>query len=74
MCTGKCSRCIGIVLYPLAVISVICNIMLFFPGWDTQYAKAERDGLGNCITEEVKYMGGVIGGGIMVSSNMNMFL
>ncbi|XP_061105050.1 transmembrane 4 L6 family member 4 isoform X2 [Conger conger] len=66
MCTGKCAQCIGITLYPLALISVICNIILFFPDWKTQYAKDERDGLGNRITEEVKYMGGVIGGGIMV--------
>ncbi|KAM6970600.1 transmembrane 4 L6 family member 4 [Aplochiton taeniatus] len=60
MCTGKCSSCIGSTLYPLAVISIICNIILFFPGWDVTYAK---DGH---ITEEVKYMGGIVGGGIMV--------
>ncbi|XP_069002722.1 transmembrane 4 L6 family member 1 [Embiotoca jacksoni] len=60
MCTGKCSRCIAVALYPLAVISIICNIVLFFPGGDIKYAK---DGH---ITEEVKYMGGLIGGGLMV--------
>lgn len=60
MCTGKCSRCIAVVLYPLAVISIICNIVLFFPGGDIKYAK---DGH---ITEEVKYMGGLVGGGVMV--------
>ncbi|XP_032389919.1 transmembrane 4 L6 family member 4 [Etheostoma spectabile] len=60
MCTGKCSRCIAFTLYPLALISIICNIVLFFPGWDIKYAK---DGH---ITEEVKYMGGLIGGGAMV--------
>ncbi|XP_041808155.1 transmembrane 4 L6 family member 1 [Chelmon rostratus] len=60
MCTGKCSRCIAISLYPLAVISIICNIVLFFPDGDVKYAK---DGH---ITEEVKYMGGLVGGGIMV--------
>lgn len=61
MCTGKCSRCIAVSLYPLVVISIICNIVLFFPGGDVKYAK---DGH---ITEEVKYMGGLIGGGVMVS-------
>ncbi|XP_036381360.1 transmembrane 4 L6 family member 1 [Megalops cyprinoides] len=66
MCTGKCARCIGVTLYPLAVISIICNIILFFPNWETQWAMEEREGLGNRITQEVKYMGGVIGGGIMV--------
>lgn len=62
MCTGKCSLFIGVALYPLALISIICNIVLFFPAGDVQYAK---DGH---ITEEVKYMGGLIGGGVMVSS------
>ncbi|XP_078121840.1 transmembrane 4 L6 family member 1-like isoform X2 [Sander vitreus] len=47
MCTGKCSRCIAITLYPLALICIICNIVLFFPGGDIKYAK---DGH---ITEEV---------------------
>uniref|UniRef100_A0A3Q3BKH3 Transmembrane 4 L six family member 21a n=1 Tax=Haplochromis burtoni TaxID=8153 RepID=A0A3Q3BKH3_HAPBU len=60
MCTGKCSRFIAVALYPLAVISIICNIVLFFPDGDVTYAK---DGH---ITEEVKYMGGLIGGGVMV--------
>ncbi|XP_062340920.1 transmembrane 4 L6 family member 4 [Osmerus eperlanus] len=60
MCTGKCSKFIGVTLYPLALISIICNIILFFPGWEVNYA---RDGY---ITEEVKYMGGLIGGGVMV--------
>lgn len=61
MCTGKCSRFIAVSLYPLALLAIICNIVLFFPDGDTKYAK---DGH---ITEEVKYMGGVIGGGVMVS-------
>lgn len=61
MCTGKCSRFIAVALYPLVVISIICNIVLFFPDGDVTYAK---DGH---ITEEVKYMGGLIGGGVMVS-------
>ncbi|XP_040006179.1 transmembrane 4 L6 family member 4 [Xiphias gladius] len=60
MCTGRCSRCIAVTLYPLVVISIICNIVLFFPGGDIKYAK---DGH---ITEEVKYMGGLVGGGLMV--------
>ncbi|CAK6953696.1 transmembrane 4 L6 family member 4-like [Scomber scombrus] len=60
MCTGKCTGCIGVILYPLVVISIICNIMLFFPGWDIKYVK---DGH---ITVEVKYLGGLLGGGLMV--------
>ncbi|XP_030285634.1 transmembrane 4 L6 family member 1 isoform X2 [Sparus aurata] len=65
MCTGACSKLIAIPLYVLAALSMICNLVLFFPGLDTQYAAQDRDGLPR-ITEEVKYMGGVIGGGIMV--------
>ncbi|XP_034463455.1 transmembrane 4 L6 family member 1 isoform X2 [Hippoglossus hippoglossus] len=60
MCTGKCSRCVAVTLYPLALISIICNIVLFFPDGDVKYA---QDGH---ITEEVKYMGGLVGGGLMV--------
>ncbi|XP_022043927.1 transmembrane 4 L6 family member 4-like [Acanthochromis polyacanthus] len=60
MCTGKCARCIAVTLYPLVFLSIICNIILFFPGWDVKYAK---DGH---ITEEVKYMGGLLGGGILM--------
>ncbi|XP_045895483.1 transmembrane 4 L6 family member 1-like [Micropterus dolomieu] len=60
MCTGKCSRCIAYTLYPLVLTSIICNIVLFFPGGDIKYAK---DGH---ITEEVKYMGGLVGGGLLV--------
>ncbi|XP_051973603.1 transmembrane 4 L6 family member 4-like [Xyrauchen texanus] len=60
MCTGKCALCVGGSLYPLALISIICNIILFFPGWDVKYSQNGQ------LTEEVKYMGGLIGGGIMV--------
>lgn len=67
MCTGKCSRFIAVALYPLVVISIICNIVLFFPDGDVTYAK---DGH---ITEEVKYMGGLIGGGVMVSGLFFIF-
>ncbi|XP_058877006.1 transmembrane 4 L6 family member 5 [Acipenser ruthenus] len=60
MCTGKCAKCIGVTLYPLAAISILCNILLFFPDWSTRYMKEER------VTAEVQYMGGLIGGGVMV--------
>ncbi|XP_047199471.1 transmembrane 4 L6 family member 5-like isoform X2 [Hippoglossus stenolepis] len=63
MCSGgvaKCARCIAGTLYPLVLISIICNIVLFFPGWDVKYA---RDGH---LTPEVKYLGGLLGGGLMV--------
>lgn len=67
MCTGKCARCIGGGLIPLAIISILCNIILFFPDGKTKYVTEEKDGYGPRITQEVKYMGGLIGGGILVS-------
>ncbi|NP_001135010.1 Transmembrane 4 L6 family member 5 [Salmo salar] len=65
MCTGKCSKVIAIPLYILAGVSIICNIIAFFPDWSTKYAQEDRDGNGDRITEEIKYMGGFIGGGLM---------
>lgn len=73
MCTGKCAKCIAVVLYPLALISIICNIILFFPDWDTKYAQADEEG-NERLTPEVTYMGGVLGGGIMVSKRLSPFL
>ncbi|KAK2852100.1 hypothetical protein Q5P01_008376 [Channa striata] len=64
MCTGACSKFIAVPLYVLALVSVICNIILFFPDFKTQYA-ASSEGV-EMLTPEVKYMGGLIGGGIMV--------
>ncbi|XP_029956394.1 transmembrane 4 L6 family member 1-like [Salarias fasciatus] len=60
MCTGKCSRCVAVSLYPLVLLSIICNIVLFFPGWDVKYAREHH------LTAEVTYMGGLFGGGFLV--------
>lgn len=60
MCTAKCSKCIAFSLYPFVFISILCNIVLFFPAGSVKYAQEGH------ITEEVKYMGGLLGGGIMV--------
>ncbi|XP_061595860.1 transmembrane 4 L6 family member 4-like [Cololabis saira] len=59
MCTGKCSLCISVSLYPIVLLSIICNILLFFPDWDVKYVREGH------ITEQVKYMGGFIGGGVL---------
>ncbi|XP_066563136.1 transmembrane 4 L6 family member 5 [Amia ocellicauda] len=66
MCTGKCAKCIGGSLYPFALVCIICNIILFFPDWSTQYTTEDTLDGSSRITEEVKYMGGLIGGGILV--------
>ncbi|PIO26334.1 hypothetical protein AB205_0123100 [Aquarana catesbeiana] len=62
MCTGKCSKFIGISLYPMVAIAIVCNIILFFPGWKTEPIQNP----GDQMTPEVLYLGGVIGGGLLV--------
>lgn len=62
---GACSKFVAISLYPLALVSVICNIILLFPDFDTKYV-GEDNADNPRITQEVKYMGGLVGGGIMV--------
>ncbi|XP_066445611.1 transmembrane 4 L6 family member 5-like [Eleutherodactylus coqui] len=62
MCTGKCAKFIGVSLYPLCLISIVCNVIQFFPGWETEPVKNP----GEQMTPEVIYLGGLIGGGLMV--------
>ncbi|KAM5172730.1 transmembrane 4 L6 family member 4-like [Mantella aurantiaca] len=62
MCTGKCAKFIGVALYPLVAISLIANIIQFFPGWETgPISNPSKE-----MTPEVLYMGGIIGSGILV--------
>ncbi|XP_029311210.1 transmembrane 4 L6 family member 5 [Cottoperca gobio] len=65
MCTGACSKFIAIPLYVLAAVSILCNILLFFPDFETKYASEDKEGAER-ITAEVKYMSGLVGGGILV--------
>ncbi|CAM2110508.1 transmembrane 4 L6 family member 5 isoform X2 [Caretta caretta] len=62
MCTGKCSRVVGLGLLPLALTCIVCNLLLCFPDWDTQYV---HEG-GKLLTPAVLYLGGLVGGGIMI--------
>ncbi|XP_072255499.1 transmembrane 4 L6 family member 4-like [Pyxicephalus adspersus] len=62
MCTGKCAKFIGISLYPLVVISLIANVIQFFPGWETEPIQNPAEQM----TPEVIYLGGVIGSGLLV--------
>lgn len=71
MCTGKCSKVVAISLYVLALVSIICSIILLFPNFKSQYVSDDgKDGQPR-LTPEVKYMGGLIGGGAMVSTFMS---
>jgi len=65
MCTGKCSKVIAVCLYVLAVVSIICNIMLFFPDFDTKWVSEDSEETPR-LTPEIKFMGGLVGGGLMI--------
>jgi len=65
MCTGKCSKVIAVSLYVLALVSIVCNIMMFFPDWSTEFVEENSEEMPR-LTDEVTLMGGVVGGGIAV--------
>ncbi|XP_061681275.1 transmembrane 4 L6 family member 4 [Syngnathoides biaculeatus] len=66
MCSGGFANCLGISLMPLAIVCVLCNILLFFPGGNT----VESDK----ITEEVWYFGGILGSGVLMIFPALVFL
>ncbi|KAM5171162.1 transmembrane 4 L6 family member 5 [Mantella aurantiaca] len=58
MCTGKCSRFVGLALLPMAFLAVIANILLMFPNGETKWT-------GN-LTTQVWLMAGVGGAGLFM--------
>lgn len=66
MCSGSFAKCLGICLIPLAVACVLCNILLFFPG--AEVVKTEE------ITDEVFYLGGLVGSGVLMIFPALVFL
>ncbi|KAG9464669.1 hypothetical protein GDO78_019573 [Eleutherodactylus coqui] len=62
MCTGECSKFIGVILYPFCALCILCNILLFFPGWSTEAVNDPQVKL----TPEVLYLGGFLGSGVLV--------
>ncbi|NXN62131.1 T4S1 protein, partial [Rynchops niger] len=66
MCTGKCSKCIGITLFPLAAGAIVSNILLYFPnGRVLQLSE---------ITDLVSFFHGILGAGILVILSAFMML
>uniref|UniRef100_A0A8C5ZWF0 Transmembrane 4 L6 family member 5 n=1 Tax=Marmota marmota marmota TaxID=9994 RepID=A0A8C5ZWF0_MARMA len=58
MCTGKCSRCVGLSLISLSLVCIVANALLLVPDgktWST-----------NQLSLQVLLMAGFIGGGLMV--------
>ncbi|KAM4695052.1 transmembrane 4 L6 family member 4 [Discoglossus pictus] len=66
MCSGGCAKCLGISLIPLAILCVLANILLFFPG-----GKVEPNGH---ISDEVWYFGGILGSGVLMIFPALVFL
>ncbi|KAE8620292.1 hypothetical protein XENTR_v10010177 [Xenopus tropicalis] len=62
MCTGKCSKVVGISLFPFSIICIIANLFLLFPGLSIDPIQDASQQM----TPEVLYLGGVIGGGFLV--------
>ncbi|XP_031431428.1 transmembrane 4 L6 family member 4 [Clupea harengus] len=67
MCSGSCAKCLGITLIPLAILCLLCNILLFFPGGSV----ADNN---DHITDEVWYFGGIFGSGALMIFPALVFL
>ncbi|XP_009863435.1 PREDICTED: transmembrane 4 L6 family member 1 [Apaloderma vittatum] len=60
MCFGRRARCIGYKLLILALLSIVANILLYFPNGETRFASEHHLG------KYVECLHGILGGGLMV--------
>ena len=63
MGSRKCGSCLSSLLIPLALWSIIVNILLYFPNGQASYASSNK------LTNYVWYFEGICFSGIMVSAN-----
>ncbi|XP_010085844.1 PREDICTED: transmembrane 4 L6 family member 1 [Pterocles gutturalis] len=60
MCFERRARCIGYKLLILALLSIVANILLYFPNGETRYASEHHLG------KYVECLHGILGGGLLV--------
>ncbi|XP_018412312.1 PREDICTED: transmembrane 4 L6 family member 1-like [Nanorana parkeri] len=58
MCTGKCAKIIGKLLFPLGILAIVANLLLYFPNGNI----LEVDQ----ITDYVWFFHGIVGAGLLV--------
>ncbi|XP_075054838.1 transmembrane 4 L6 family member 1-like [Mixophyes fleayi] len=57
MCTGKCSKIIGKLLFPLGILAIVANLLLYFP--NGKILEVEQ------ITDFVWFFHGIVGAGLL---------
>uniref|UniRef100_A0A8C2FIX2 Uncharacterized protein n=1 Tax=Cyprinus carpio TaxID=7962 RepID=A0A8C2FIX2_CYPCA len=61
MCTGHCSRSVGLALIPTAIVCMLANALLLFPDLKHQYLTE------NHVTREAMWGSGIWASGLLVS-------
>lgn len=64
MCTGKCSRFVGLSLIPLSLVCIVANALLLVPQGKTTWTDTTH------LSLQVWLMAGFLGGGLMVSGQL----
>uniref|UniRef100_A0A8C1PI77 Si:dkey-83h2.3 n=1 Tax=Cyprinus carpio TaxID=7962 RepID=A0A8C1PI77_CYPCA len=60
MCTGHCSRSVGMALIPIAIVCMLANALLLFPDLKYQYLTE------NHVTREAMWCSGIWASGLLV--------